>query len=127
MREISEVSRDIAEARVSGQDWESVIQPLYDEQREIIKHNREKFEDDNYSVEIDCPVHITHKALLFIHGHTYAGIWECPVEDISDSCPHWDVEIEKVEDNDGRKSLIYVCSKCGVDTKGDPDADADGE
>lgn len=109
---------------MSGQDWESVIQPLYEEQRDLIKQNRDKWEDDNLSVEVDCPIHLTHKAVLFIFGHRYAGVWECPLEGDSDSCTHFDREVEELEDEEGHKSRIYVCSLCKVALDGDPDADA---
>lgn len=124
MRTLAEVTKDITEARSTNQDWESVIQPLYEEQKEIIKHDRDRWEDSNLSLEIDCPIHITHKAHLFIHGHRYAGMWECPESGDTDSCPHFDIETEEIEDNDGHKSRIYVCAYCRVAVEGDPDADA---
>lgn len=100
-----------------------MIQPLYDEQRDIIKHNRDEWEDANLSIKIDCPIHITHKANLFVQGHRYAGVWECPETDDSDSCPHYDHEVEVTEDNDGHLSRIYVCAYCRVQLEGDPDAE----
>ena len=127
MRTLDEISKDITLARSTNQDWESVIQPLYEEQNAVIKHNRNKYEDDNYTVKIDCTVHITHKATLFIFGHRHAGMWECVDEDstcahggMSDSCTHFDRDIEEIEGDDG-PSRIYVCVLCRVALEGDPD------
>lgn len=121
MRQFAEVTKDITEARSTNQDWESVIKPLYDEQKEIIKRNRDEWEDKNHSVQIDCPVHITHKANLFVHGHRYAGVWECPVSGDTDSCPHFDYTTEEIEDDDGHNSHKHKCVSCEQALEGDPD------
>jgi hypothetical protein len=126
MRSIAEVTKDIDEARSTNQDFESVVKPLYDEQRTIIRHNRDEYEDNNYFVMIDCPVHLSHKVKLFTHGHRYAGIWECVEDDgVSDSCPHYDAEIEVGYDDDSRLNRFYVCSLCRQELEGDPDEEQD--
>lgn len=121
MRTLVEVTKDITES--TGQDWESVVKPLYDERTVIIKHDRDEWEDNNYFVLIDCPSHITHKVKLFIFPHRYAGIWECDEdeESISDSCLHFDRVVEDIEDEEGKHSHMYVCALCLVALEGDPD------
>jgi hypothetical protein len=118
MRTIDEVTNDIHEAVSTNADFESVVMPLYDERRDIIKHDRNDWEDKNYSVDIDCPLHITHSAKLFIYGHRYEGIWECPVDGSNDTCPHFDTEVEEIEDTDAdnssQTSAIDVCVRCKV-------------
>lgn len=89
------------------------------------KAKREKYEDDNYVKQIDCPEHPgQHKASLFCQGHRFAGIWECPVTGESDTHEHTDYEIEDVEvddshpdRSDGYTYQVYVCggeNGCGV-------------
>lgn len=123
MRTITEINNEIEQATNDKKDWEAVIRPLYDERSEIIKQNREKWDDENYSVQVDCPVHLTHKATLFTYGHRYAGIWECKIGDLSDSCPHYDIETEVTEDYEGSHDKIYICSLCKVAVEGDPIVD----
>lgn len=125
MRTLSEVNADIEEARSSHADFETTIIPLVEERSIIINHDRDEYEDKNFAVEIDCPIHITHKAVLFTRGHRYAGIWECDETDdgFSDVCPHYDIDIERDEDSEGNKVAEYVCAKCGVHVEGDPIAD----
>lgn len=119
MRSFADNNKDIEQAITTKADWESVIKPLYDERSEIIKQNRDKWDDENYSTKVDCPVHLTHKATLYTYGHRYAGIWECPIEDISDSCPHYDIETEVTEDYEGVPDKINICSLCRVAVEGD--------
>jgi hypothetical protein len=126
MRTLQEVNANIREAQSTGADFESVIKPLNDERREIISNDRDKWEDDNYAVEIDCPIHITHKAKLFTNGHRYAGIWECEVEGDTDACPHYDVEVAEDEDFGGAAVRFYACVKCHIVVDGEP-GDDDGE
>lgn len=116
MRSIEEVSSDINEARESGADFESVIKPLLDERVDILKHDRDKWDDINYCVMIDCPEHLSHKIPLFTYGHRYAGVWECTIEGygISESCPHYQTEYEITEDYEGAPDEIMICSLCRV-------------
>lgn len=125
IRALAQVQEEITLARSTNQDFESVIKPLYDEQTAIIKHNRDQYEDENYFTWIDCPEHITHKVKLFTYGHRYAGVWECDEsgEGISDSCPHYDREIEQATNHDGDDFPVYVCALCRVDLEGDPRED----
>lgn len=75
---------------------------------------------------IECPEHIDHKAVLFLNGHKYAGIWECTLtgEQISDTCPHTSVstDISEVWSNFSslpKSKIIYVCDlcECEIDKK----------
>jgi hypothetical protein len=127
MRTIEEVNKDITEARSDDADYATVILPLVEERNAILKHDRDSWDDVHYSISIDCPAHLTHKATLYTHGHRYAGVWECDKDGdhISDVCPHFDVDVETVEDTEGNESRIYVCVLCGVAVQGDPDSDKD--
>lgn len=95
-----------------------------------IKAEREAYEDKHYVVEIDCPEHLTHKVPLYTHGNRFAGIWECEVDGISGSCPHFDTRVEEVEvtvhPDEGQDYTIqiYVCVLCGEQVEGDPREDA---
>jgi hypothetical protein len=120
MRTLDEINTAIEKAQSTNADWQSVIKPLYDERSQIIKQNRDKWDDENYCVLIDCPAHLSHKVKLFTYGHHCAGIWECEIEDISDSCPHYDIETEVTEDYDGAPDKINICSLCHVALEGDP-------
>lgn len=70
-----------------------------------------------YTKQITCPEHPQggHTATLYLFGHKYAGIWECPENGVSDACAH---ENTHVEDN------MYVCDLCDCVVDGDPQADA---
>lgn len=92
-------------------------------QREIIAQ-REKYEDDNYSKLIDCPIHPgQHWAILYEWGHRHGGFYECPLGDFEEH-EHDDYEIEDVEvddshpdRSDGYTYQTYVCggpAGCGV-------------
>lgn len=100
---------------------------------QAVKITQAEYEDNNYFVMVDCPEHLTHKVKLFVHGHRNAGIWECDEsgEGISDSCPHYDTEVETIEvdtmrngEHDTYERRVYVCSLCGCDVEGDPDEDS---
>jgi hypothetical protein len=101
-----------------------------------LKLQREQYEDDNYTKLIECPIHPAHEArdhhdpddlhqaTLYLQGHRYAGIWECPVTGESDTHEHSDYEVETVEvddshpdRSDGYSYQVYVCggdNGCGV-------------
>lgn len=83
----------------------------------LVKTASEKWDDENYSVEIDCPIHLTHKVKLFTYGHKYAGIWECEIEGASETCPHFDTEVEVAERYEGSTEPITICSLCRVEVK----------
>lgn len=84
--------------------------------------------------QITCPAHGKHQATLYMYGHEYAGIWECPKTGESDSCEHESTRVEEtVTDyhdpgnyygHGQRTSNIYVCEDCECTVDGDPDADA---
>lgn len=82
----------------------------------------DKWDDENYSIDIDCPCHVTHKAKLFIYGHKNAGLWQCNAggHPIVEVCPHFDIEVEVTEDYEGAPDKIYICSLCRVAVEGDP-------
>jgi hypothetical protein len=94
------------------------------------KAKREKYEDDNYVKQIDCPEHPgQHTAKLYEQGHRWAGQWECP-NGFEDSCDHnperenieWEIEDVEVDDShpdrsDGYTYQVYVCAGkdgCGL-------------
>lgn len=83
--------------------------------------------------QIKCPEHphSDHTATLYLFGHKYAGIWECAVEGVSDSCTHESLSVEIATDDhlgfNGHfqtESSVYVCDACECTVDGDPAADA---
>lgn len=90
------------------------------------KAQREKWEDDNYSLLIDCPFHPgAHWAILYKWGHRHGGMVECPRGEYEDH-DHDDYRVEdfEVDDShpdrsDGYSYKGYVCGTC--DTPIDPD------
>lgn len=79
---------------------------------------------------IECPAHKgAHIATLYLQGHQYAGIWECPVTGESGSCEHISTHVEDVENwPTGPEDLVYtsevyVCDACEITVDGDPAAD----
>lgn len=100
---------------------------------EAIRAARAMFEEKHYTKQIECPIHPAHEAkdhhdpddlheaTLYLQGHQYAGLWECPVTGESDTHEHDDYQIEDVEVDDshpdrrdGYTYQIYVCGTCGV-------------
>ena len=86
-----------------------------------------------YTKKITCPVHATRlgdgincTATLYMHGHRYAGIWECDATGESDSCEHEDRHTESVESTPTSPfdaiydSEVYVCDLCECTVEGDP-------
>jgi hypothetical protein len=101
---------------------------------EAIRAARAMFEDKHYIKSINCPEHPgKHQAKLYVQGHQYAGLWECPVTGESDTHEHDDYQIEEVEVDDshpdrrdGYTYQIYVCGTCsvGIDRdEADPELD----
>lgn len=96
----------------------------------ILKRQREDYEDKHYRTEIDCPAHTgKHTAVLYQHGHRFAGIWECPKTGETDSCEHESTHIEITEDwpsspvSTPHEYEIYVCDACECVADGDPAED----
>lgn len=97
------------------------------------KAAREAWEDKHYTKDITCPEHpqARHTAVLYQHGHRYAGIWECPLTGASDSCEHPNGSEIEVATSDHlgfgghyqTEHEIYVCVDCGTQTDGDPAED----
>lgn len=86
----------------------------------------------NYTKEINCPEHPEgdHKAVLYMFGHQYAGIWECPVTGSSDSCEHESTHIAiGTEDHLGFNGHYqtdheyYECDACECTVDGNPAED----
>lgn len=85
------------------------------------KAMREKWEDDNYSKLICCPLHPkAHWAILYEWGHQHGGYYECPRGDFEEH-EHDDYQIEtfEVDDShpdrsDGYSYEGYVCGICGT-------------
>jgi hypothetical protein len=84
-----------------------------------------------YTKKITCPEHgtVKHKATLYLHGHKYAGIWECDVDKTSDSCEHESSHVETTEtdplypDGPVYDTKVYVCDVCECDIEGSPEED----
>jgi hypothetical protein len=104
------------------------MQQLTDEQR---KAQREAWEDTHYKEEIDCPFADGHLAIVYKQGHRFAGIIECAMCEIEDSCEHPESHVEEVEydvfepvfGHDTRTTSVYVCDICACQTDGDPEVD----
>jgi hypothetical protein len=124
MRTLQKITKSIIQARSDNADFDTVIKPLYEERVAIIDHKRQEYEDREYAVDIDCPIHITHTAKLYVSGHRQAGMWECKVENITESCTHYDLDVAEDEDAEGHTYHYYACVKCNVEVQGDPDADS---
>lgn len=101
-----------------------------------------KTNQEQYTKQIPCPEHAQggHTATLYLFGHKYAGLWECPVSGASEACEHVSTHIETVEvtnfptpDIDASYDTeVYVCDLCGCTVDGNPaedraDAQADAE
>lgn len=64
-----------------------------------------------------------HKAILYKYPHKYAGVWDCPYCETTDSCDHPDFDNIDLEDtywttSDNDRSYnrtIKVCTDCGVE------------
>ena len=137
---VEEINAMIIEERKNPQyvaftpiDPQSRLAKLYRMQSEAQRQRREAWEDKHYTKQIQCPEHAqgSHTAVLYQHGHRFAGIWECPVTGASDSCEHpngSEVESVEVDDShpdrsDGYSYEIYVCVDCGTETDGNPAED----
>lgn len=85
------------------------IQPLFIYNKNVTEgHAMAHTTQERNTKEIDCPMHLNHKATLFCYGHRFEGVWECPVESISDVHEH-----DNYEDVGG----MYICGGeegCGV-------------
>lgn len=101
-------------------DPKSHLAKLYRMQGEVMKRQREAYEDKHYTKQIDCPEHPgKHQAILFQHPHRCSGMWECPTG-ISDAHEHENYEIEEIEHMSPNPDSsyywterIYVCADCG--------------
>jgi hypothetical protein len=93
---------------------------------QVITEKRQGFEDANYSKNIDCPEHPgQHLAILYTHGHRYAGIWECAVTGDTDTHEHGDYQTDTIE-SDTHTVHVYICGGCGVTIEDtDPAIDRD--
>jgi hypothetical protein len=82
-----------------------------------------------YTKKITCPEHgtVKHKATLYMHGHKYAGIWECDMDGNSEACEHVDTHVEIVESNPTHpldsiyNSRVHVCNLCDCTVEIDDD------
>lgn len=103
-------------------DPNSRLAKLYRMQSEIIKRDREAWQDKHYREEVDCTFegHTGHKAILHKHGHRYAGVIECVATGESDSCEHLETHTEAIEvdvfepvfGHDTREEIVSVCDAC---------------
>lgn len=87
--------------------WEFVVPPISAEQ---LRQHYRNVQDANYFTLIDCPEHLTHKVKLYTFPHRYASVWECLVDGVTDSCPHFDTKLEEIEPN----FIIDVCVLCDI-------------
>lgn len=86
-----------------------------------------------YAKSIICPEHGVHNATLYISGHKLAGIWECNVMDLSDSCDHESFRTDIIEtdpknpvENSVYTYSVYICNDCECIMDGNPAEDAAG-
>lgn len=113
-------SKKVLTSLVSSAKVRISIRKVYDDMNERTK-------------KIICPEHGQHEATLYLHGGKFAGIWECDVEGISDSCDHksFSIDTATVDYYDpsdahghGQSEVeVYVCDDCECTVDGDPKAD----
>lgn len=102
-------------------DPNSRLAKLYRMQGEVMKRQREEWQDKHLADKIDCPFedHSGHQATIFKAGHRFEGIVECDKTGESDSCQHEETHVESLEvdtmrngEHDTYEVPAYVCDAC---------------